>query len=66
MFKTFTSLFIFLINPLYVVKIHKFENIATTGKLGNINPSIELIGYWSGDDDTRFWPYSRGCAAAGW
>lgn len=35
----------------HVVKIHKFENIATTGKLGNINPSIELIGYWSGDDE---------------
>ena len=35
----------------HVVKIHKFENITTTGKLGNINPSVELIGYWSGDDE---------------
>lgn len=25
----------------HVVKIHKFENITTTGKLGNINPSVE-------------------------
>ncbi len=34
-----------------VVKIHKFPNVATTSALGNVNPSVELVGYYSGDDE---------------
>ncbi len=35
----------------HVVKVHTFENVATTGKLGEVAPTVELIGNWSGDDE---------------
>ena len=35
----------------HVVKVHTFENVATTGKLGEIAPTVEFIGSWSGDDE---------------
>ena len=35
----------------HVVKTHLFENIATTGKLGEVNPTVEFVGSWSGDDE---------------
>lgn len=35
----------------HVVKTHKFENVATTGSLGEVNPTVEVVGYWSGDDE---------------
>ena len=35
----------------HVVKVHTFENVATTGKLGDVNPTVELVGSWSGDDE---------------
>lgn len=35
----------------HVVKVHTFENVATTGKLGEVAPTVELIGSWSGDDE---------------
>ena len=35
----------------HVVKVHTFENIATTGKLGDIQPKAEVVGHYSGDDE---------------
>jgi hypothetical protein len=35
----------------HVVKVHTFENVATTGKLGEVAPTVELIGNWSGDEE---------------
>ena len=35
----------------HVVKVHTFPNIATTGKLGEIQPAIEVVGHYSGDDE---------------
>ena len=35
----------------HVVKVHTFENIATTTKLGEVNPTVEFVGSWSGDDE---------------
>ena len=35
----------------HVVKVHTFENIATTGKLGEIQPTAEVVGHYSGDDE---------------
>ncbi len=35
----------------HVVKVHTFENIATTGKLGTVTPTVELVGNYSGDDE---------------
>ncbi len=34
-----------------VVKIHKFNDVAKTIALGNINPKVELVGYYSGDEE---------------
>lgn len=35
----------------HVVKLHKFENLATTTAVGSITPGIELVGYYSGDEE---------------
>ena len=35
----------------HVVKVHTFEDVATTSKLGEIAPTVELIGSWSGNDE---------------
>ena len=35
----------------HVVKVHPFEDIATTGKLGEIQPTVELVGNYSGDEE---------------
>lgn len=35
----------------HVVKLHKFENLATTLAVGSITPGIELVGYYSGDEE---------------
>ena len=35
----------------YVLKIHKFENLATTKSVGSITPGVELVGYYSGDEE---------------
>ena len=35
----------------HVVKVHTFENVATTGKLGEVNPEVEFVGSWSGNDE---------------
>lgn len=35
----------------HVVKLHKFENLATTLSVGSITPAIELVGYYSGDEE---------------
>lgn len=35
----------------HVVKVHTFEDVATTSKLGEVAPTVELIGNWSGDDE---------------
>ena len=35
----------------HVLKIHKFENLATTKSLGSITPGVELVGYYSGDEE---------------
>ncbi len=34
-----------------VAKTYTFDNVARTATLGEANPSIELIGYFSGDDE---------------
>ena len=34
-----------------VVKTYTFDNVARTDTLGIANPSIELVGYFSGDDE---------------
>jgi hypothetical protein len=33
----------------HVVKVHTFEDIATTSKLGTVAPTVEFIGNYSGD-----------------
>ena len=35
----------------YVLKIHKFENLATTKSVGSVTPGVELVGYYSGDEE---------------
>lgn len=35
----------------YVVNVIKFPDIATTGKLGAITPTVELFGNYSGDEE---------------
>ncbi len=35
----------------HVLKMHKFENLATTKSVGSITPGVELIGYYSGDEE---------------
>ena len=35
----------------HVVKVHTFENVATTTKLGEVAPTVELIGNYSGDEE---------------
>lgn len=35
----------------HVLKMHKFENLATTKSLGSITPGVELVGYYSGDEE---------------
>ena len=35
----------------YVLKMHKFENLATTKSVGSITPGVELVGYYSGDEE---------------
>lgn len=35
----------------HVVKVHTFKDIATTTPLGEVAPTVELIGNWSGDDE---------------
>ncbi len=51
--ETTCSGYVFALSPEtgHVVKIHKFEDIGTTSKLGEINPTVELVGCWSGDDE---------------
>ncbi len=34
-----------------VAKLHKFENLATTTALGTVTPKVELVGYYSGDEE---------------
>ncbi|MBR4028455.1 MAG: hypothetical protein IKJ08_02580 [Alistipes sp.] len=35
----------------HVLKLHKFENLATTKAVGSVTPAIEIVGHWSGDDE---------------
>lgn len=35
----------------HVVKVHTFKDVATTTALGDVAPTVELIGNWSGDDE---------------
>ena len=35
----------------HIVKAHTFNPLATTTKLGSVQPSIELVGYYSGDEE---------------
>lgn len=35
----------------HVVKVHTFKDVATTTPLGEVAPTVELIGNWSGDDE---------------
>ena len=35
----------------HVVKVHTFPDIATTGKLGDIQPTVEVVGHYSGNDE---------------
>ena len=35
----------------HVVKVHTFEDIATTSKLGTVAPTVEFIGNYSGDEE---------------
>ena len=39
------------INTGHVAKCFTFDAVARTGTLGTINPTIELIGYYSGDEE---------------
>lgn len=34
-----------------VAKVHTFDNLATTKVLGSVQPTIELVGYYSGKDE---------------
>ena len=39
-----------------VVKTFTFEDIASTSSIGTVNPKIELVGYFSGNDEAgRLW-----------
>ena len=35
----------------HVLKVHKFEDLATTKSVGSITPGVELVGYYSGDEE---------------
>ena len=35
----------------HVVKVHQFENVASTKAVGAVTPAIEIVGHWSGDDE---------------
>lgn len=35
----------------HVVKLHKFENLATTLAVGSVTPGVEIVGYYSGDEE---------------
>ena len=35
----------------HVLKLHKFENLTTTKSVGSVTPGVELVGYYSGDDE---------------
>ena len=35
----------------HVVKVHTFEDVATTTKLGSVAPTVELIGNYSGNEE---------------
>ena len=35
----------------HVARVIKFEDLATTPSLGSVTPSIELVGYYSGDEE---------------
>lgn len=35
----------------HVAKLHKFEDLATTLAVGSVTPAIELVGYYSGDEE---------------
>ena len=35
----------------HVVKVHPFNDIVTTGKLGDIQPTVEVVGHYSGDEE---------------
>ena len=35
----------------HVLKIHKFEDLATTKSVGSVTPGVELVGYYSGDEE---------------
>ncbi|MBR2437281.1 MAG: hypothetical protein IKB24_07170 [Alistipes sp.] len=35
----------------HVLKMHKFENLATTKSVGSVTPGVELVGYYSGDEE---------------
>lgn len=35
----------------HVLKLHKFENLATTKSVGSVTPGVELVGYYSGDEE---------------
>ena len=35
----------------HVVKVHTFKDVATTTALGDVAPTVELIGSWSGDEE---------------
>ena len=39
------------INTGHVVKTFTFDAVARTGTLGSIHPTVELVGYYSGDDE---------------
>ena len=51
--ETACSAFVVALSPEtgHVAKIHKFENLATTAKLGDINPTVDVVGYYSGDEE---------------
>lgn len=35
----------------HVVRSFTFDSVATTGSLGSVTPTIELVGYYSGDEE---------------
>ncbi len=35
----------------HVLKVHKFEDLATTKSVGSVTPGVELVGYYSGDEE---------------
>lgn len=35
----------------HVAKLHKFDNLATTTAVGSVTPSVELVGYYSGNEE---------------